>query len=317
MSEVVLSTERQAKISNDLTRVWKGKKVTDAFNADRLEDLFVTMEAFTDRGKCLDWSIVFTPESQMEFEGPLRVLEHPDHIHWEEEFRNITALAVVFGEQGFSLEEDDASDWQLSASKNGGFFIRKPTQALPLAVFKRHHYSDFSMIRNEVEKIVEKHIFGSPAKLPHQSQVVSRNRNLNSTPAYNPRKVHLWDVMCDRKDPRCPGHFGNRRFSIIVCMYMSKDYNLKDVTVRVRIARSIILTVRNGDPGGRFLARTTRGTWKEIDDTLAIKWISLILKVADQKTDEDPKNRKEPKVIADSVKYSMHPDDDMHPPAAE
>ena len=124
--------------------------------------------------------------------------------------------------------------------------------------------------------------------------------------SYNPRKVHSLDVICHLSDPRCRNHKGNTRFSIMMCMFLIKDYNMKDVSVRVWASTKIIAAIKTGNPyGGRFLAPIHhKRSWKEIDNTLAIKWISLVLKRAALALDNKA-NPKDPKSVADCVKLVM------------
>ena len=76
----------------------------------------------------------------------------------------------------------------------------------------------------------------------------------------------------------------------IVCMYMSKDYNLKDLTAHVRIERSIVLAVRTGGPGGRFLARTTRDCGRRLTTRSSSSGSASFSKVADQRLMKIPRN---------------------------
>mmetsp|Transcript_3979 Transcript_3979/g.6806 ORF Transcript_3979/g.6806 Transcript_3979/m.6806 type:complete len:220 (-) Transcript_3979:52-711(-) len=170
-----------------------------------------------------------------------------------------------------------------------------------------------------------------------------------SLEVYDPHRVGTWDVLCDRYDERCMDHVGNRRFAILVCMFMTKGQDLFDVSIRIRIARAIIHTIHttsanptsttgdDGDDGdqkscrryrgGRFLAKTKRNTWKEIDETLAIKWISLILKTAahnvkclqstttstmdslNLNSEEKEEGENSNAIIAESVKKSLKTDE--------
>ena len=57
--------------------------VPEVATSNRVSVLRKTMHpklsaSFNDSGKSLDWGIVFTPKNQLENEGPLRVLDHPD-----------------------------------------------------------------------------------------------------------------------------------------------------------------------------------------------------------------------------------------------
>ena len=308
------------------------ERVQRIFQIDRAIVFVETNEKIVESGLPPHWWIGYTSKLDFEMESDLeehvRVVKQHEHIKRDDANKRIVAVVVLFGKQGSSLVDDESSDWMMSASNNGGFIFRT-SHVLPLFEFRHDDCKNFDEIKDAVVNLLEKTVFRRAPNLPDdslgrpQSDAVLHNHN--NSPVFNPRNVHLWDVLCDRKDVRCPGHFGNRRFGIVVCMSMTRrDDNLKDVLVRVRVARSIVAAVHNGDPGGRFLGRTTTGTWKEVHDTLAIKFISLILKVADRKRDEAGEGlRWDSKVIADSVKYSMHPNDDnelasvTYPPASE
>ena len=118
----------------------------------------------------------------------------------------------------------------------------------------------------------------------------------------NPHKVSAFDVICDPTEERAYNQAGNKRFGIVVCMFLCKDYDMKDVSVRVQVCRAILATIK-GDQRqqARFLARTSLGRWAVIDDVLAIKWISLVLKRAALALE----NQSDPKTIADCVKRVM------------
>ena len=266
------------------------------------------------------WAIGMAPRHQLDHdEDCIRVVLHIDHIKKNNANDWIVAFVVVFGKQGLSME-DEAADWSFGASINGGFFLRR-NHVLPVFEFHREDYSyeEFDRIKDSLVEVLAKRVFDRAPQLPHNNLLQPRPNSTNNIAAAtlnSPRVVQLKDVLCDRVDRRCRSHAGNKRFAILVCMSLTKDYDLKDVSVRVRIARSIIATVRSGN--GRFLAKTTIGSWKAIDYTLAIKWISLVIKTADRKRDEivgaeaaaaDTNRRLDPKTIADSVKYSMYPND--------
>ena len=57
---------------------------------------------------------------------------------------------------------------------------------------------------------------------------------------------------------------------------------------RVPVARDIVGEIRNG--GGRFLARTKKGTLKDIDNELAIRWASLCIRRAVESSINDIEN---------------------------
>ena len=131
------------------------------------------------------------------------------------------------------------------------------------------------------------------------------NHNSSAAPFLmtdNPHRVSAFDVICDPTEERAYIQAGNKRFGIVVCMFLCKDYDMKNVSVRVQVCRAILATIK-GDQRqqARFLARTSLGRWAVIDDVLAIKWISLVLKRAALALE----NQSDPKTIADCVKRVM------------
>jgi len=105
------------------------------------------------------------------------------------------------------------------------------------------------------------------------------NATIPSTrPLSDPSRIQPYDVLCDRNDERAPKHYGNRKFALVVSAYTTKHKNLHITEKRANVAKAIVQTVRRCEPGGRFLAKTKHGTWKDIGDRLAVRWVGLILK---------------------------------------
>ena len=95
----------------------------------------------------------------------------------------------------------------------------------------------------------------------------------------------------DRNDPRCAFHYGNQTFALLVSTRITAADNLRDLLVpseRVPVARDIVGEIRNS--GGRFLARTKKGTLKDIDNELAIRWASLCIRRAVESSINDIEN---------------------------
>ena len=101
--------------------------------------------------------------------------------------------------------------------------------------------------------------------------------------------------MCDKNDPMCDNHFGNRRLALVVCVYLSyQDPTLKKS--RQQVAEEIVDMIRYGhtEHQGRFLEKTSRGEWKEIsvyDRT--VQWVRGVLKQVDL-TDRERAHAVEP-----------------------
>ena len=107
----------------------------------------------------------------------------------------------------------------------------------------------------------------------------------------NYHRVQREDVVCDRNDPRCAVHYGNQMFALLVSTRITAAENLRDLLVpseRVPVARDIVGEIRNS--GGRFLARTKKGTLKDIDNELAIRWASLCIRRAVESSINDIEN---------------------------
>jgi len=103
---------------------------------------------------------------------------------------------------------------------------------------------------------------------------------LLSGPDPDMRRVQAFDIFCDRNDESAPGHYGNRKLGLVVSTCTKRYSNLHIPKERAKVARIIVQTVRNCEPGGRFLAKTKRGTWKDIGDRLAVRWVGLVIKKA-------------------------------------
>ena len=108
-------------------------------------------------------------------------------------------------------------------------------------------------------------------------------------------KVRLCDVMCDKNDPMCDNHFGNRRLALVVCVYLSyQDPTLKKS--RQQVAEEIVDMIRYGhtEHQGRFLEKTSRGEWKEISVyNRTVQWVRGVLKQVDL-TDRERAHAVEP-----------------------
>eukprot|EP00541_Cyclophora_tenuis_P018344 CAMPEP_0116563188 /NCGR_PEP_ID=MMETSP0397-20121206/12588_1 /TAXON_ID=216820 /ORGANISM="Cyclophora tenuis, Strain ECT3854" /LENGTH=133 /DNA_ID=CAMNT_0004089591 /DNA_START=131 /DNA_END=532 /DNA_ORIENTATION=- len=85
------------------------------------------------------------------------------------------------------------------------------------------------------------------------------------------------DVLCSTI-PRYVNHVGNQDYALAVAAYLLRHprINLARVDERVAASRDIVGIIRYRR--GRFLAKTRRGTWKEIGDELALRWVSRQLR---------------------------------------
>jgi len=261
----------------------------------RMREACTCLREFEKKGKPDDFTTGFALEPHVGIDGSVEVVDDVLNLH--EGSDPIVLCAVLLGNRGECLAFDDI-DTALSETKNGGIVLRSGTQLLPLLKLPAHEkgkVEQIAALRRKIESTLSGS-FGTPAhetnfpgwKVPpplpsHSSDYSSITKGVAASRRTTGNcldRVQIWDVMCDRRDVRCANHFGNRRFAIIVCMHMAKNQDLLNVDVRVRVARSIIHTIRNGRPGGRFLAKTKRNTWKDIGDNLALRWVSLILKTA-------------------------------------
>ena len=259
------------------------------------------------QGHIGDWTVAYVSVDDLDVVNNIHVQTDPRKIRPTGHSSNkgdhkIVACAAVLGETGPSLAGNDGSTCDtavLSGPAYGEYILRNSSQLMPLIQFSLNSTELLYKIYGKLVKLLTDILHFHPTpRLIHASSMGLSNK----AGQYNPRKVHSYDVICDQTDRN---HYGNKRFGIVICMFLAKDYNMKDVSVRVRVGSSVIRTIKDGDPhGGRFLARTTKGSWREVSDELAIKWISLILKRAALAL-EKTANPKDTKTIADCVMLVM------------
>ena len=293
-----------------LEDVAKGKTSAVVFD-DRRFLFFYAAHARLAKGDNFVKCIAFMSSHQLEAKENLRVAMDPSHIGTKDGDDVVFCAVVASGKQAAVLREKASADSPLpDPSERKDVVIKDSTQVLPLVLFPQSDLKGLSHIQDSLSQLLvwfendnAANVLPSRQPPPLQSAVVARNHTNHS---YNPRRINPGDVLCDRRDRNYARHSGNRSCCAIICSQMTADRDMKDVTVRVQAAAAIIHLVRNGDPGGRFLAKTTRKAWKEVDDTLATRWLSLVLKVADRKADEH-ENPRDPAVLAACVEYSMHP----------
>ena len=286
----------------------QNQQLEPAFCQERWQRL--TKATAGHQGHIGDWTVAYVSVDDLDVVNNIHVQTDPRKIRPTGHSSNkgdhkIVACAAVLGETGPSLAGNDGSTCDtavLSGPAYGEYILRDASQLMPLIQFSLNSSELLYKIYGKLVKLLTDVLRRRPTpRLIHASSMGLSNK----AGEYNPRKVHNYDVICDPTDPRGPNHYGNKRFGIVICMILSKDYNMKDVSVRVRVGWSVIRTIKDGDPhGGRFLARTSKGLWREVSDELAIKWISLVLKRAALAL-EKTANPKDPKTIADCVKLVM------------
>ena len=215
------------------------------FFSERFVATHMLRSSYLLEGKSSEYIFGFTVAGEYERDDDewVRLLTDPNHVHRRGGKADELFVDVCFGMIGkLGSMADGDTDTQPSASKNGGFFFRRSSQVFPMLRFRQDRLEDFSTIRDKVERAVSDIFQSRPSTISSVLMALPNGRRSS----YNPRKVQKWDVICDRTDPRTPNHFGNKRFSIVVCMYLIKDYDMKNVAVRVRVSRSIILTIHEG-----------------------------------------------------------------------
>jgi len=154
--------------------------------------------------------------------------------------------------------------------QDGTYSLKRRSQCLELVQFPTEILRTTTMqeLREKIQMGLNQ-IFGDSNML----LIVPSTR-----PLTDPSQIQAYDVLCDRNDERAPKHYGNRKFALVVAASKSKYKNLRMFPEkRADVAKTIVQTIRKCEPGGRFLAKTKSGTWKDIGDGLAVRWVGLIL----------------------------------------
>ena len=104
--------------------------------------------------------------------------------------------------------------------------------------------------------------------------------------AQDPASVNHRDVVCNTRDERCAQHLGNRYLAVLVAeAFAQREDGLEGLRDDVQLRRSIAGSITRNihDMGGRFLGKTVRGTYKQLGESLSIRWVShIISRAADQ-----------------------------------
>lgn len=254
--------------------------LTDVVEQQRFRAMLHKMRKFDATGKPDVFSTGYVLQSHLSLTKSIEVFENPDVLRAENDDMIVLCL-VLIGKEGQSLSKHEI-DTAHSFTIDGGVIVRSSDQILPLFAFpgrERRKSNSLKNLRIEIEKTFCGS-FGSPSpSLDGTSGTLDDSSTDSKRTPNTSDRVQRLDVMCDRHDKRCAKHFGNRRFAIIVCMFMSKNPNLEDPNVCQEVAKAIIDIIR---PEGRFLAKTKRNTWRDIGNELAVRWVSLILKTAVQ-----------------------------------
>ena len=108
-----------------------------------------------------------------------------------------------------------------------------------------------------------------------------QNRHRNQDHHHQHRKhtnrIQVNDVLCGVRTAPYIFHVGNVRYAQAVASYLETHAPVVTRQDSIEAASAIIRFVRT-HRRGRFLAKTKRGTWKDIGDHLATLWVCLHLK---------------------------------------
>mmetsp|Transcript_10838 Transcript_10838/g.25125 ORF Transcript_10838/g.25125 Transcript_10838/m.25125 type:complete len:390 (+) Transcript_10838:1145-2314(+) len=183
-------------------------------------------------------------------------------------------LCVILpGTMGDSLEEPHID----CVLRDGVYSLKRRSQCLCLVQFPAGGapVASLQSLRKEIQ-VGFYQIF-----LSHHA--IRGTKNAHTHPhSWDRHRIQPLDVLCDSRDDRISGHYGNRQFGLLVDTHMTRYQKdlvlLADAEMRAKVAREIVQTVRMCEPGGRFLAKTKYGTWRDIGDKLAVRYVGLILK---------------------------------------
>ena len=150
-----------------------------------------------------------------------------------------------------------------------------PNQILPLLSFgiDNNYRQTISAIVEGFESVVQDLLDPTLPRSPlqshhHQDDIVAvdNSNDDKTTGSWRRRKrspsgggggrIGEWDVLCDRQDPRCRSHHGNRRFAMLATIHAQKNSTWTDRD-RLRPARNLVQVVCTK---GRFLKRSTSTT---------------------------------------------------------
>ena len=112
---------------------------------------------------------------------------------------------------------------------------------------------------------------------PADELPVNDNNDAPARPISNSTRIRPIDILCST-EPQYAVHRGNQDYAVTVSAYMLQHphRDLERLQERVITSREIVEICRARD--ARFLAKTRRGTWKDVGDELAVRWVSLHLR---------------------------------------
>ena len=261
-----------------------------AINVQRLDATIKCSLEFQARGKPYHTSLAYIRKEDHDAHRNVPILEDPTFLDVNVNDNDVFVLcAILPGTIGMSLS-NTAVDTASAVAQNGGYIIRDNKQIFPLMEIRARHMKD----KRERVIILQKHVLDTVNGFfgvlrPGGDAEETTTGEAKAKPAVQHDTVQIWDVACDRTDERCANHFGNRRFAVITCIFMAKNFDLLRQDVRRRVAAQVVRIIEEGNPFGRFLGKTTRGTWKQLDQDLAVRWVSSILKTAAENAEEKRK----------------------------
>lgn len=90
-------------------------------------------------------------------------------------------------------------------------------------------------------------------------------------------RIRAIDILCSREQHHML-HRGNRDFEVTMSAFLlhHPDIDLESRPERDAASQEIVRVVRQRD--GRFLAKTRRGTWKDVGDEWAARWVAMDLR---------------------------------------
>lgn len=90
-------------------------------------------------------------------------------------------------------------------------------------------------------------------------------------------RIRPIDILCSR-EPQYAEHRGNQEYMVTVSAFLlhHPDIDLDSWQERTAAGQEIVQVIRARD--GRFLAKTRRGTWKDVGDEFAVRWVALHLR---------------------------------------
>ena len=260
-----------------------------AINVHRLDATIKCSLKFQARGKPYHTSLAYIRKEDHDVHRNVPILEDPTFLDVNVNNNDVFVLcAILPGTVGKSLS-DTTVDTARALALNRGYTIRDKKQVFPLMEILARHMKDkrerVLTLQKQVLDTVNG-LFGELRPGGDAEDTTAGETKAKAKPAVQHDNVQIWDVACDRTDERCADHFGNRRFAVIVCIFMAKNFDLLRQDVRHRVAAQVLRIIEEGNPSGRFLRKTARGTWKHLSQDSVIEGISSFLKTAAEDAEE-------------------------------